>query len=286
VDVAIGLPNAVAGTTGEQLVEFAREGERNGFSSLGTLDRLVYDSYDPFVTLGAAAAVTERIGLITAVLLVPWRVNAALIAKQALSVHAVSGGRLTIGAGLGSRDDDYEASGVATEGRGRRLDEMLDEIKRIWDGEERGYAGPIGPIGHGAPSLIVGGSVDAAFRRAARVGDGWIMGGGAPDQFAQAAEAVRQAWKDAGRDGEPKLKSLAYFSLGPDAQENATKGVGGYYAWLGDVGEQIVGSVATDPETVRQYIAAFEDAGCGELIFFPASGDPDQARLLAEARDG
>jgi len=66
MDVGIGLPNAVAGTTGKQLVEFTRQAEKHGFSSLGTIDRTVYDNYDPFVALAAAAAVTERIRLTTA----------------------------------------------------------------------------------------------------------------------------------------------------------------------------------------------------------------------------
>jgi alkanesulfonate monooxygenase SsuD/methylene tetrahydromethanopterin reductase-like flavin-dependent oxidoreductase (luciferase family) len=283
MEVGIGLPNAVTGATGEQLVEFAREGEKQGFSSLGTIDRLVYDNYDPFVALGAAAAVTERIRLLTSVLIVPYRLNAALTAKQAASVHALSGGRLVVGAAIGAREDDYEASGITTEGRGRRFDEMLEEMKRVWEGEERGHAGAIGPLSHGAPQLIVGGQVDAAFKRAARFAEGWIMGGGAPDQFAGMAADVKKAWSDAGREGEPKLMSLAYFSLGPEAEENAKKGVGSYYEWLGEIGDQIVASVATDPEAVRQYASAFEQAGCDELVFFPASGDPEQASLLAEA---
>jgi alkanesulfonate monooxygenase SsuD/methylene tetrahydromethanopterin reductase-like flavin-dependent oxidoreductase (luciferase family) len=286
MDVAIGLPNAVAGTTGKQLVDFARQAEQDGFSCLGTIDRLVYPSYDPFVALAAAAAVTERIPLATTILIVPYRVNAALVAKQAASVHELSGGRLWVGVGIGGRDDDYEGTGLSSDNRGRRLDEMLDEMKRVWSGEERGHAGAIGPLTHGAPPLIVGGSVDAAFRRVARVGDGWIMGGGAPDQFAEAAAGVRKAWKEAGRDGAPKLKSLAYFSLGPNAEENARNSIGHYYAWLGEVGDMIVDSAAKDPETVRQYMSAFEEAGCDELIFFPASGDAEQVRLLAEARDG
>jgi alkanesulfonate monooxygenase SsuD/methylene tetrahydromethanopterin reductase-like flavin-dependent oxidoreductase (luciferase family) len=286
MEVGIGLPNAVKGATGEQLVEFAREGEKHGFSSLGTIDRLVYDNYDPFVALAAAAAVTERIRLATAVLLVPWRLNAALVAKQAASVHALSGGRLVLGAGLGAREDDYQASGLATKGRGARFDEMLEEMQRIWEGEERGYAGAIGPLSHGAPQLIVGGQVDAAFKRAARFADGWIMGGGAPDQFAEMAGKVKEAWSDAGRDGEPRLMSLAYFSLGPDAEQNAKEGIGSYYEWLGEIGEQIVASAANDPETVRQYASAFEEAGCDELIFFPGSSDPAQASLLREALDG
>lgn len=283
MDVGIGLPNAVPGTTGKQLVDFARAGEENGFSSLGTIDRIVFDNYDPFVALAAAAAVTERIRLATTILIVPYRVNAAVVAKQAASLQALSGGRLVLGAAIGARDDDYEASGLTTDDRGDKLDAMLEEMKRIWAGEERGYAGAIGPLTDDPPQLIIGGSVDAAFERAARFGDGWMMGGGAPDQFAEAATKVREAWSEAGRDGEPRLMGLAYFSLGPDAEQNARDSIGGYYEWLGEYGDQIVSSVAKDPETVQQYVSAFEQAGCEELVFFPASGDPEQASLLAEA---
>jgi alkanesulfonate monooxygenase SsuD/methylene tetrahydromethanopterin reductase-like flavin-dependent oxidoreductase (luciferase family) len=134
MDVSIGLPNAVPGTSGGELVEWARRADARGFKSLGTLDRVVYDNYEPLATLAAAAAVTSRIGLCTSVLLGPLRTNPTELAKQALSLHALSNGRFTLGIGLGAREDDYEASGVELKGRGRRLDEALARIKEIWAG--------------------------------------------------------------------------------------------------------------------------------------------------------
>ncbi len=110
------------------------------------------------------------------------------------------------------------------------------------------------------------------------------MGGGAPDNFAEAVTGVDAAWKEAGREGAPRKMSLAYFSLGPNAEENAQTGLGRYYAWLGDeIAGMIVGSAAKDAETVAAYAAGFEQAGCDELVFCPASSDPEQVNLLADA---
>lgn len=279
MDVAIGLPNAVPGTTGNQLVEWARRAEGRGFSSLGTIDRIVYANYEPLTALAAAAAVTERIGLCTSVLLGPLRVNATELAKQALSLHALSDGRFTLGIGLGGRDDDYEASGVELAGRGRQLDAMLERIKEVWSGEE------IGPQTESDPGLVVGGHADASFARAARFADGWIAAGSGPDQFGEGADKARAAWAEAGRNGQqPRTMALAYFSLGERAADDAHAYLTDYYAWLGEqVAEFLVDGAAKDAETVKQYVATYEAAGCDELILIPSSSDPDQVDLLADA---
>ena len=135
MDVGIGLPTTVPGTEGWTLVEWARRAEKAGFSTLGTIGRLVYPNYDDLIALAAAAAVTERIRLTTSILIAPLHANSALLAKQTASLDRLSGGRLVLAVGLGGRDDDYAASGLPTTGRGRRLDELLEELKRIWSGE-------------------------------------------------------------------------------------------------------------------------------------------------------
>ncbi|HEU4735741.1 MAG TPA: LLM class flavin-dependent oxidoreductase [Solirubrobacterales bacterium] len=278
MDVAIGLPNAVPGTTGGQLVEWARRADVRGFSSLGTIDRIVYENYEPLAALAAAAAVTERIGLCTSVLLGPLHVNPVKLAKQALSVHALSAGRFTLGIGLGGRDDDYEVSGIEPTARGRRLDEMLAKVKEVWS------EGEVGPTIAGAPGLIVGGHADASFARAARFGDGWIAAASGPDQFAAGLEKTRAAWSEAGRDGVPRTQALAYFSLGDRAEDEARAYLTDYYAWLGEeIAEFLVAGAARDPETVKQEVATYEAAGCDELILCPCSGDPEQVDLLAGA---
>src|SRR3984885_15217184 len=143
VDIGIGLPNAVPGTYGRILIDWARNAEEAGFSTLGTIGRLVDQGYEELVALSAAAAVTSSIRLTTSVLLAPLYSNTALLAKQAASLDRLSGGRLVLGLGLGGREDDFAASGVNPEGRGRRLEEQVAMMKRVWSGEEFGYAGGI-----------------------------------------------------------------------------------------------------------------------------------------------
>jgi alkanesulfonate monooxygenase SsuD/methylene tetrahydromethanopterin reductase-like flavin-dependent oxidoreductase (luciferase family) len=278
MDVGVALPNAVPNASGSQLTEWAQRAEARGFSTLGTIDRIVYDNYEPLIALAAAAAVTERIGLSTTVLLAPLRTNAVLLAKQALSVNALSGGRFTLGIGLGAREDDYGISGVELRGRGSRLDAMLEEMKGIWDGDG------VGPSAGTAPRLIVGGHVDAAYARIGRFADGWISSGTGPDVAREGAETARAAWREAGREGEPHIMALAYFSLGERAEQDVRDGLMDYYAWLGDEIAGMIGAdAAKDANAVRRYMSAYEDLGCDELVFCPSSADPRQVDLLAEA---
>jgi alkanesulfonate monooxygenase SsuD/methylene tetrahydromethanopterin reductase-like flavin-dependent oxidoreductase (luciferase family) len=283
--LGIGLPNAVPDTTGKQLTDWARAAEGAGFSTLGTIDRIVYPSYESVVALSAAAAVTDRIGLATDVMLGPLRQNPAMVAKQILSLDALAGGgRAILGIALGGREDDYEISGIDMSTRGAWLDDALERIRAIWngDGDAQAKTGPR-PLGDG-PTLLVGGYVGKSIGRAAKWGDGFTQGGAGPDQFKEDAAAIDKAWQDAGRDGTPYKLALTYFSLGPDAQKHAEHDLLDYYAWLGDETAQgIVAGAAKDADTVKQYMQAFEDAGCDELIMFPCASDPEQVTLLAEA---
>jgi alkanesulfonate monooxygenase SsuD/methylene tetrahydromethanopterin reductase-like flavin-dependent oxidoreductase (luciferase family) len=98
------------------------------------------------------------------------------------------------------------------------------------------------------------------------------------------AAKLDSAWAEAGREGSPRKLALAYFSLGDAAEENARAYLEHYYSWLGEeTAGFIAGSAAKDSETVKQYLGAFEEAGCDELILFPSSSDPAQVDLLADA---
>jgi alkanesulfonate monooxygenase SsuD/methylene tetrahydromethanopterin reductase-like flavin-dependent oxidoreductase (luciferase family) len=173
MEVGVGLPTAVPGTTGALAVEWARRAEQGPFASLGVLDRVRYHSYDPFLALAAASAVTSRVRLATMIVIAPLR-NPVLLAKEAASLDALSGGRLTLGVAVGARQDDYETVGVDHRGRGRRLSEQLALVREAWED------GPVGPrpARPDGPELLVGGLSGQAFVRVARYADGYVHGGG------------------------------------------------------------------------------------------------------------
>src|SRR5215207_4308128 len=104
--IGIGLPNPVPGCPGDLLPRLAQAAEQRGFAVLTTIDRVAFPSQDPLIALAAAAAVTAQIELMPNILLVPTR-NAVLLAKQAASIAGISGGRFTLGVGVGARPDDF-----------------------------------------------------------------------------------------------------------------------------------------------------------------------------------
>ena len=138
------------------------------------------------------------------------------MAKQAATLDSLSGGRLVLGVAVGGREDDYEVSGVDFHTRGKRFDAMLAEWDELWRGDRVGPAHPARPADADPRRLR-----DATYERAARYGDGWSLGGGTPDAYAGGMEKMRAAWKAAGRDGEPRGMSLAYYALGDGAREAA-----------------------------------------------------------------
>ncbi|SHG25928.1 LLM class flavin-dependent oxidoreductase [Streptoalloteichus hindustanus] len=283
MDIGIGLPATVSGAEPAQLFEVARRADQLGFASVGVIDRVVYDNYEPLITLAAVAGVTENVRLTTSILLAPLRVNAALLAKQAASLDRLASGRLVLGVAVGLREDDYLASGVPLSGRGHRFDEMLAEMKRIWAGEARGTSGAIGPRPtRGDIPLIIGGGAEVAYVRAARFGAGWIAASSiTPDQLGESVERLRQLWTAEGRQGDPRVLALAYFALGPDAQRVAGNYLSHYYSFADVTPEAGQRMALTGESAVRDAIARYRSAGCDELLLFPCTADPTQVDLLA-----
>lgn len=270
------MPNAVPGTPAGLLVEWAREADAGPFSSVGVVDRVVYECHDPLSTLAAVATATERIGLVTMVLIGPLRDNAVL-ARETATIDAASGGRLTLGLAVGARAEDYAARGVSTKARGDRLTEQLLDLRLFWEREK------VAATTRG-PRLLVGGSSDVTFLRAARYADGYVHGGGLPRTFVRAADTARTAWSELSRTGSPQLWAQGYFALG-DAPvvEQGRAYMRDYYAFTGPFAERIAEGMLATPQAVAQFVRAYAEAGCDELVLFPAVADLAQIDLLAHA---
>ena len=283
MDIGIGIPNSLPGTTGPLLLEWARRAEAAGFSSLGSIGAVSYPSYEELTVFAAAGAVTERIRFFTDVLIAPARTTAEL-AKQAATVQNLTGGRLTLGLGVGWRESDYALTERDFAARGRLFDEQLAGLRRAWAGEPllegtRPVAPEVGP--EGVP-LLIGGASDAAIRRVVEFGAGWTAGGVPPQVAAPFIERVRSAWREGGRAGTPRIAALNYFSLG-DTEEQSRASMLDYYAPMGrETAEMIAGGVLRSPDAIREAIAGFAEVGVDELILDPTVPDPAQVHLLAQ----
>src|SRR4051812_15800608 len=124
MEIGIGLPNTLD-IPGTDVAAWARRAEERGFSCLATLDRIVYPNFDSLTTLAVAAGATSSIGLFPDILLTPIY-NPVWLTKATASLHAMSGGRLTLGLGVGGRPDDFAAMDRPVETRGRLMDETLE----------------------------------------------------------------------------------------------------------------------------------------------------------------
>jgi len=192
VRIGVGLPNTLLDVPGRLFVDWARRAEARGFSSLATIDRVAYPSYDSLTALTAAAAVTERIGLLTNVLLEPLY-NPVLLAKVTACLDQISEGRLTLGLGVGGRPDDYELAERPFSGRGRRFDADLKLLHQAWSGQPvAGSQFPVGPTAtRGRVPLLIGGQSGLAAPRAARWGAGFTIGGAPPEMAGGASRSSR-----------------------------------------------------------------------------------------------
>src|SRR4051812_34314797 len=287
MDIGIGIPNSVRGATGPQLLDWARRADAAGFSSLGSIGRVAYPTYEELTVFAAAGAGTGRIRFVTDILLAPPR-SAAELAKQAASVQELTGGRLTLGLGVGGREDDFQLTGREFAGRGRVFDQQLADLRRAFAGEallEGSRPVVPGAVTGGVP-ILIGGTSDAAIRRTVEHGVGWTAGGAPAQMVAPVVERVRAAWRDAGREGSPRMVALNYFSLG-NTEQRSRDYLLDYYGIFGpETAGMIAGSAHRSPEAIRDAVAAFEAAGFDELILDPTVPELSQVDLLAEVVRG
>jgi alkanesulfonate monooxygenase SsuD/methylene tetrahydromethanopterin reductase-like flavin-dependent oxidoreductase (luciferase family) len=281
VKIGIGIPNQVRNVDASIIGPWAARAEEAGFSTLGTVGRIAYPGVADTVALAVAAGATSRIGLFSNVLLgPPW--PAALLAKEIAGIDGASGGRLTLGLGLGNREDDFLVDGLPMKGLGKRMDADLEVYRSVWAGEPvGGGTNAAVPAGTRQVPLMFGGIAPAALARMARHGIGYVGASFAPAMVAPYFDAARAAWKDAGREGQPKLTAIAYFAF--DDYETGRGNVYDYYSIAGD---QIAGMVADNTsfgaDRVRETRKAFEELGADELIFNATVPDLGQIARLAE----
>ena len=251
--VGIGLPSGNPGATSQLIFDWARKADAGPFTSLGVIDRLVYDSYEPLTTLAAVAPITQRVKLATTIVIGPLH-NSTLLAKMVASIDVLSEGRLVLGLAVGARKEDYDVAGIEYRTRGRRLTEQLSALRSIW---EDGNISPrtVSPRG---PDLLIGGLSDQGYARMARYADGYVHGGGPPRAFARGADKARAAWRDAGRPGKPQIWAQGYFALGNEATiEAGHQYMRSYYAFTGPFAERIAAGLLTSPQSIAQFMRVY-----------------------------
>ncbi len=266
--IGIGLPNQVRDVRPAVIPEWAAKAEEAGFSTLGTVGRIAYPGVMDTVTLAAAAGATSRIGLVSNVLLgTVW--PPVLLAKEIAGIDGVSGGRLTLGIGIGGREDDFVADGLGPKGLGKRIDADLEVYRDVWTGNPVGGGdNPAVPPGTREVPLLFGGFAPAALARMAKWGQGYVAGSVPPEMAAGSFEQDRAAC------------AITYFALGEP--ETGRAKVRDYYGGTTDFADLVAGSLRTTPEAMRDAVKAFGDLGADELIFNPTTDDLDDVARLAE----
>lgn len=276
--------------------------EERGFAFVPTIGRVGYPSYDPLTALAAAAGATSRIGLVTNAALGPTYADAVL-AKVAMTVAQVSGGRLPLGLGVGARESDYLAAERDFAGRGAMFDRQLEFLHRAWrgdplaEGETAGEHRPVAPPGDEVP-ILIGGHSSRAVRRTVRWGAGWTGAGGGPARAEPMVRDIRDPWHEAGREGEPRLLGLAYFSTDDRYAAESDAYLRRYYAYAGDQADTIATDAVRSPRRIRGIIDEFAGIGMNEencryllpleptdappILDRPASTAPDAPAALSQ----
>jgi alkanesulfonate monooxygenase SsuD/methylene tetrahydromethanopterin reductase-like flavin-dependent oxidoreductase (luciferase family) len=280
VKIGIGLPNQVRNLNAGVIPGWAAKAEQAGFSTVSTVGRLAYPGVMDTVALAAAAGATRTIGLLSTVTLAPaW--PGTLFAKEIASIDGVSGGRLTLGIGVGGRADDFLAESCGFADRGRRMDRDLETYRSVWGGEPVGGGpNPAVPAGTRQIPLLFGAGSPRAWKRMAEHGEGYVAPSVPAAMAGQTFDAARAAWRGAGRPGEPRLVAIAYFAIADPDTGRAN--VADYYADATRFVDIVVGGVRTTAAEITQAVKEFEALGADELILNPTSDDPDEISRLAE----
>lgn len=266
------------------VVEAARLAEDLGFDGAWVGDHLWGHApwLDSTVALAAAAAVTERLMLGFSVMLLALR-PPAWAAKQIQTIDALSGGRLTVGVGVGGEyPEEFEAAGVPVDKRGKRVDEVLSVLPDLLLGRRVDYDGdavavhanPLAPAMSRLPRILIGGRGDVALRRTVRFGDGWLPMWLSPEQLAERGGRLRKLAAAGGRP-EPSISLLILVHVDDDherSRREAADHLEGQYKLPLHVVERW--AALGPPEHVADQLRPYLEAGVGELILMTLGREP------------
>jgi probable F420-dependent oxidoreductase len=293
-DIRVGVV-----TSGDALE--ARDLEDRPIDSLWVGGHIASRNPSPEAMIGLArlATVTERVAVGSSILLLPLY-PPALLAKQIADLDRASGGRLILGVGIGGEyPQEFRAVGVPIEERGRRTNEIIPLLRRLWAATEVTHEGPYyamqeikihpAPAQPGGPPVVVAGRKEAAMRRAATLGDGWFPYLYSPRRYAESATTINQVAAEAGRDLSEFMWCVWIFlninEDGGTAREEAARSMSGNYNQDFRAMVDRVAAAGTAGEVTRRIIESY-DAGARHFVFLPATAGGDQRpvldRLLAE----
>jgi probable F420-dependent oxidoreductase len=287
------LPNHLPQLKPTTIADFARKAEALGFNALWTIDRVVYDNLEPLTTLAAAASVTSKIRLGTSVMLLPLR-DPVMAAKIIASLDVLSGGRVTLGVGIGSRPDDFAATRIPYNERGARVGEALELMKKLWGGKPVTHKGrfyqvenlAIGPapIQKPHPPVWMGGSNPKALERVGRLADGYIAGSVGPEGFKRNWDLVQDSARRAGRDpGTIARAALVHTCVDPDKERAVQATTAALTRYYGRVLFDIEKSLAVGPpEHCVARLREYHQAGADHVIVTPVTTDPGMLDLFAQ----
>jgi len=288
MEIGVGLPTNLSGTNKDLVLAWAQRAEEAGFASLCMGERLTYSGYDWVLSLTAAAAVTSRIRLLANVVILPIH-PVGTVAKQALSLDDFSGGRFSLGVGLGAPLEDYDVAPAPRAGRGKRLEQSLRTLRELWKGESlvegtRAIGPP--PVRAGGPELLIGATGKRSLARVGEFADGVTSWSFSADPVEARAmfDVVEASWREHGRSGKPRLVCGCYFSAGPNAASDLEAYFREYYPHVlpGQV-DQLIAAVRTvTPDAIRSVVDEFTEIGCDEFIFVPVNKDLAHLEALAE----
>jgi alkanesulfonate monooxygenase SsuD/methylene tetrahydromethanopterin reductase-like flavin-dependent oxidoreductase (luciferase family) len=272
------------------LKAWARFIDDGPFSSLCWGERIAFANPEALTLLGALGAWTDRVRLVTTVV-VPQLHDPVMLAKQLATGDMLSGGRLTVGIGVGGRHEDYHAVGAdpATQTM-RGMAERVAVMKRIWSGDKvTESVVPVGPppVQAGGPQLLIGTMGPKTVRSAAAWADG--LAGTTLDLDVAAQnqlfDVARAAWAEAGKR-KPHLATSFWFALGDgdDARAQMHRHLRHYMNWIPseyvDAMAPTTGWAGTEDELL-EVLGKFAAIGTDEVHLIPTSSDIDQARRVA-----